>query len=98
MNMDVEIGWPHAAGPNPTITDNRKATPDAQDDALKSIHDALDGNRNTIYLTAFDEMWKAKQEEVDPLKAEKVCAPFVAPWCGSEIADGWIWGGDSFGE
>ena len=71
----VEIGWPHAALPNPKITDKREASQPAQDEALKSIVEAVGGSRDTIYLTSVDERWKAKQDHVDPLGAEQVSPP-----------------------
>lgn len=72
----VEIGWPHAALPNPKITDKREASQPAQDEALRSIVEAVGGSRDTIYLTSVDERWKAKQDHVDPLGAEQVSPPF----------------------
>lgn len=71
----VEIGWPHAALPNPKITDKREASQPAQDEALRSIVEAVGGSRDTIYLTSVDERWKAKQDHVDPLGAEQVSPP-----------------------
>lgn len=71
----VEIGWPHAALPNPKITDKRQASQPAQDEALRSIVEAVGGNRDTIYLASVDERWKAKQDHVDPLGAEQVSPP-----------------------
>jgi len=71
----AEIGWPHAALPNPKVTDKREASQPAQDEALKSIVEAVGGSRDTIYLTSVDERWKAKQDHVDPLGAEQVSPP-----------------------
>lgn len=71
----VEIGWPHAALPNPKIKDKREASQLAQDEALRSIVGVVGGSRDTIYLTSVDEKWKAKQDQVDPLGAEQVSPP-----------------------
>ncbi|PUU75633.1 glycoside hydrolase superfamily [Tuber borchii] len=67
----TEIGWPHAALPNPKVTDKREASQPAQNEALKSIVEAVGGSRDTIYLASVDERWKAKQDHVDPLGAEQ---------------------------
>lgn len=74
----AEIGWPHAALPNPKIKDKREASQPAQDEALRSIVGAVGGSRDTIYLTSVDEKWKAKQDQVDPLGAEQV-SPLPPP-------------------
>jgi len=90
----VEIGWPHAALPGPKVIDRRQASQPAQDEALRSIVQAVGGSRDTIYLTSVDEKWKVKQDHVDPLGAEQVPLPphFSSSLSSSTLTPVKFWG------